>query len=99
MAGGGWLVFATPPNISQIVSIYIVTFLIGIGRLHHSIAGSAEMFTALFISDQFTLQQVVRCVGISIMGKLVGGSVFVGALNYAHIRKIQKLAAGSPVPS
>lgn len=99
MAQGGWLVFATPPNISQIASIYIVTFLIGIGRLHHSIAGSAEMFTAMFISDQFTLQQVVRCVGMSIIGNLFGGSVFVGALNYAHIRKTQKLAAGSPASS
>ncbi len=97
MAQGGWLVFATPPNISQIVGIYIVTFLIGIGQLHHSIAGSAEMFTALFISDQFTLPQVARCVGMSVIGNLFGGSVFVGALNYAHIRKTQKLAGGSRV--
>ena len=51
MALGGWLVFATPPTISQIVSIYIVTLLIGLGRLHHCIAGAAEMFAALFASD------------------------------------------------
>lgn len=36
-------------------SPYVVTFLIGIGGLHHSIAGSAEIFTAMFLSSEFTV--------------------------------------------
>lgn len=89
MAMGAWLVMSTPPDLSQIVSIYIVTFLIGIGGLHHSIAGSAEMITALLLSDQFSLAQASRFIILALAGNLVGGSVFVGVLNYAYIRKTQ----------
>ena len=91
MAMGGWLILATPSTISQIVCIYIVTFLIGLGGLHHSIAGSVEMFTAFFISDHFSLHHVARFVLLAIAGNLLGGSVFVAILNYGHIRKTQKI--------
>ena len=47
MALGAWLILATPPTVSQTASIYIVTFLIGLGGLHHSIAGAVEIFTAV----------------------------------------------------
>lgn len=89
MALGAWLVMATPPDSSQIKVIAIVTFLIGLGGLHHSIAGSAEMLTCLLISDQFTLTQGLRFTTIALLGNTVGGSVFVGVLNYAHIRRTQ----------
>jgi formate/nitrite transporter FocA (FNT family) len=89
MALGAWLILATPPTVSQLMSIYIVTFLIGLGGLHHSIAGSAEVFTAYLVSDEFTLAQVARFVGWAMMGNLVGGSLFVAGLNYAHIRQSQ----------
>jgi formate/nitrite transporter FocA (FNT family) len=87
MALGAWLILATPPTVSQIVSIYIVTFLIGVGGLHHSIAGSVEMFTALLMSDEFTLGQSGRFIGLALFGNLIGGSLFVAVLNYAHIRE------------
>jgi len=89
MALGAWLVMATQPTLSQMVSIYIVTFIIGLGELHHSIAGSVEIFTAYFISDQFSLGQVCRFIGVAILGNMVGGSIFVALLNYAHIRQTQ----------
>ena len=89
MALGAWLILATPPRISQIASIYIVTFLIGLGGLHHSIAGSAEMLTAFLISDEFTSLQVMRFISVALVGNLAGGSLFVAALNYAHIRQSQ----------
>ena len=92
MALGAWLVMATQPTLSQIASIYIVTFIIGIGGLHHSIAGSVEMFTAYIISDLYSLGQVLGFLSIAILGNLVGGSIFVALLNYAHIRETQKTA-------
>ncbi|QTA80810.1 Formate/nitrite transporter [Desulfonema limicola] len=91
MALGGWLILATPPTISQIACIYIVTFLIGLGGLHHSIAGSVEMFTALFISSQFSISQTARFISLAITGNLIGGSIFVAILNYGHIRKTQEI--------
>lgn len=89
MALGGWLVLATTPAVSQIICIYIVTFLIGIGGLHHSIAGSVEMFTALFISSQFSVLQTLCFIVPAMLGNLIGGSFFVATLNYGHIRQTQ----------
>jgi len=91
MAIGGWLVVAAPPAISQIVCIFIVTFLIGLGGLNHSIAGAVEMFTGYLISDKYAMIQVLRFVFFSIIGNLIGGSFFVAILNYAHIRKTQEI--------
>lgn len=90
MALGAWLILATPPTVSQIFSIYIVTFLIGFGRLHHSIAGAVEMFAAVLSSPEFTVIQVVRFLALALAGNLIGGSLFVAALNYAHIRQTQQ---------
>jgi len=91
MALGGWLVLVTSPALSQIICIYIVTFLIGLGGLHHSIAGSVEMFTALFISDEYTLMQALRFISVALGGNLIGGSIFVAGFNYSHIRRTQQV--------
>jgi formate/nitrite transporter FocA (FNT family) len=90
MALGAWLVMATPPTLSQMVSIYIVTFLIGIGGLHHSIAGTVEILTAYRLGDALSLYQIFWFIGMAIFGNLVGGSIFVALLNYGHIRETQK---------
>ena len=92
MALGAWLIMATPPTVSQIVSIYIVTFLIGLGGLHHSIAGAVEIFAAVLASDEFGGFQVVRFLSLALLGNLIGGSFFVAALNYAHIRKSREMS-------
>lgn len=86
MALGAWLAVSSPRTIAQIAMIYLVTFLIGLGGLHHSIAGSAEMFTAMFLSSEFTPSMAARFVSVALLGNLVGGTCFVALLNYAHIR-------------
>jgi len=90
MALGAWLIHASAPGVGQIVSIYIVTFLIGLGGLHHSIAGAVEMLTALLLSDHLTVAQSLRFIGLAAVGNLVGGSLFVAVLNYGHIRHTQE---------
>lgn len=87
MALGAWLATSSPRTISQIVFIYFATFLIGLGGLHHSIAGSVEMFTAMFLSFDFTPPMAVRFISLALLGNLVGGSCFVALLNYGHIRR------------
>lgn len=94
MALGAWLIVATPPTVSQIVMIYIVTFLIGLGGLHHSIAGAVEMFAALMVSDELSLAAGVQFVAVALIGNLIGGSLFVAVLNYAHIRRTR--SGGEP---
>jgi len=90
MAMGGWLVLSTPPGVSQIVVIYIATFLIGIGGLHHSIAGSAEVLVALMTGHQLNPFSAASTIAIAVLGNLIGGSVFVAILNYGHIRRTQE---------
>lgn len=87
MALGGWLILATPPTVSQIVLLYVVIFLIGLGGLHHSIAGAVELFTAIFLGAPIPGGQAARFLALAMTGNLVGGSVFVALLNYGHIRK------------
>ncbi len=89
MALGAWLILGTPPSISQIVSVYIVTFLIGLGGLHHSIAGGAEFFLSSFTTGSPGWLEGMRFLLLASVGNLVGGSVFVAGLNYGHIRQSQ----------
>lgn len=91
MAQGAWLVMSTPPNLAQIVCIYLVTFLIGLGGLHHAIAGSIEMFLALLVSDDFTIGQAARFIVIAVLGNTVGGAGFVALLNHSHVRSTRTL--------
>ncbi|WP_084813514.1 formate/nitrite transporter family protein [Desulfogranum japonicum] len=91
MAIGAWLVLVSPPGFSQMLCIYIVTFLIGLGGLHHSIAGSVEILTAIYMSEHFTFLDGARFIGLSMVGNLIGGSVFVAGFNFSHIRKTQEL--------
>ena len=90
MALGGWLVLATHSTLSQIISIYIVTFVIGLGGLHHSIAGSVELFAAYFANDGLHFWELPPTIGIILVGNMIGGSVFVAVLNYGHIRHSQR---------
>lgn len=90
MALGAWIVLASHSTLSQILSIYLVTFIIGVGGLHHSIAGSVELFAAYLISDEIELLQLPGTIIVVLLGNLVGGSVFVAVLNYGHIRHSQR---------
>lgn len=92
MALGAWLILATPPTLSQLVCVYIVTFLIGLGGLHHSIAGSAEVFTGMILRAEVTAGQAARFIGWALLGNLVGGSLFVAVLNYGHIRETRAVS-------
>lgn len=91
MALGAWLVMATPPTISQIICVYIVTFLIGLAGLHHSIAGSVELFTAELLTGAFDLATILKFLALAVFGNMIGGSIFVAALNYGHIRQTQHI--------
>ncbi len=87
MAQGGWLVLSTTLNLIKVVCIFIVTFIIGFAGFHHSIAGSAEIFSGLlFSSDPEYLKSVVFIVA-ALAGNLVGGIIFVALLNYSHIKR------------
>lgn len=90
MALGAWITLSTPSTLSQIVVIYIVTFIIGIAGFHHSIAGSVEILVGYFIDNTISINDVFYFISHALAGNLVGGSIFVALLNYGHIRQTQK---------
>ena len=94
MALGSWIIMSVSTSSAQILGIYVVTFLIGIGGLHHCIAGSAELFTAYMINQSVSLYEIGHTLLFAIIGNLVGGSFFVAILNYGHIRKTQEINVG-----
>lgn len=89
MALGGWLLLATPPDVSQIVAIYVVTFLIGLGGLHHSIAGTSELLIGRFTGAEVPLGRAGASIGMAVLGNLAGGALFVAVLNYGFVRHTQ----------
>jgi len=90
MTLGAWTILSTSATSSQILCIYIVTFVIGLGGLHHSIAGSVELLVAYFTSDSLTLVAMIQAIAVILLGNAIGGSVFVALLNYGHIRSLNK---------
>jgi len=81
-----WLVVASRETTSQILIIVIVTFVIGIASLHHSIAGAVEVLMAVFANAGPTLADYARVVSLAIVGNAVGGAVFVALLKFGHVR-------------
>jgi formate/nitrite transporter FocA (FNT family) len=81
-----WLVVASRETMSQIVIVVLVTFIIGIAGLHHSIAGAVEVLMAVFANTGVTLREYARVVSLSIVGNALGGVVFVALLKFGHVR-------------
>ncbi|MFI4883062.1 MAG: formate/nitrite transporter family protein, partial [Phycisphaerales bacterium JB064] len=90
MALGGWLVLSSPPGPASVLLIYLVTLLIGLGGLHHSIAGTAELLAARFTGAPVPLGPAAASLAIAIAGNLIGGSIFVALLNYGSIRHTRR---------
>lgn len=89
MAIGAWTILTTHSTPAQIICIYIATFIIGIGGLHHSIAGSVELFVGVFMSPELSMLGILPYIGVMLLGNAVGGSVFVALVNYGHIRGLK----------
>jgi hypothetical protein len=73
MALGAWVILGTHSNGSQILSIYIVTFIIGVGGLHHSIAGSVELMAAYFSNPGVDFWSLPPTIGVMLLGNMIGG--------------------------
>jgi formate/nitrite transporter FocA (FNT family) len=89
MAIAAWTILTTHSTPGQIICIYIATFIIGIGGLHHSIAGSVELFVGVFMSPDIAMLAMLPYIGVMLLGNAVGGSVFVALVNYGHIRGLK----------
>lgn len=83
-----WLVTAANDTLSRIFIIILITSVIGIGGLHHSIVGSIEVFTGLMTNTEITWQDYGRVQLWATVGNLIGGVFFVALIKYGHIRSV-----------
>ncbi|NJK97799.1 MAG: formate/nitrite transporter family protein [Bacteroidales bacterium] len=72
-----WLVTSAQETISRIVCIVLVTGLIGLGNLHHSVLGSIEVLTGVLVSERIYFSNYIQVLLSSTLGNIVGGVIFV----------------------
>ncbi len=80
-----WLVTSSKDTISRIFVIILVTTVIGIGGLHHSIIGSIEVFAGLITDPRITIGDYLHFQIFATLGNILGGTVFVAVVKYSHL--------------
>lgn len=77
-----WLATSSKETIARIVIVIIVTSVIGLGGLHHSIVGSTEVFAGMLSSDEISISDYLVTQFWSTLGNIIGGVFFVSILKY-----------------
>ncbi|AGC75228.1 formate/nitrite transporter FocA (FNT family) [Nonlabens dokdonensis] len=82
MALLSWIITSTHRVTGKILVIYVITFIIALAGLHHSIVGSIEVFAGFLVTDEITFIDYLTFQGTSLLGNALGGVVFVAILKY-----------------
>lgn len=80
-----WLVSAGRDTISQVFFVWLITFSIGIAKLHHSIAGTVEVLAGIFAGGPFGAPDFLHFLVWTTLGNAVGGVFFVALIKYGHV--------------
>lgn len=91
---GGWLIALVAWTVSgshwtigQVAMIYLLTFIVGIGRFSHCIASSCEILTAVE-SGLVAPHSYFQWLLATTLGNICGGVVIVSLLNYGQVRAL-----------
>lgn len=82
-----WLVTSSQETISRIFVVILVTTVIGIGGLHHSIVGSIEVFSGYLAGPNITFTDYLNFQLWTTLGNMIGGVVFVAVIKYSHTKR------------
>lgn len=82
-----WMVTASHWTIGQITMVYLLTFLVGIGRFAHCIAGSGEILSAV-VAGLIPLAEYIRWLLPATAGNICGGIFMVSLLNYGQVKTL-----------
>jgi formate/nitrite transporter FocA (FNT family) len=80
-----WTVTASHWTIGQLAVIYLLTFLVGAGRLAHCIAGSCEILSAVGFGS-VSAASYLHWLAPTTLGNICGGVFIVSVLNYGQVR-------------
>lgn len=81
-----WIVTASHWTIGQVVIVWSLTLVVGLGRFAHCIASSGEILTAV-MRNQVGLGHYAYWLYFATMGNIVGGVVFVTVLNSGKLEQ------------
>jgi formate-nitrite transporter family protein len=80
-----WMVTASHWTVGQILVIWLLAFVVGVGRFAHCIATTGEILTAVF-ADAASLGEYLRWIVLATGGNIVGGVLIVSLLNYGQVK-------------
>lgn len=86
VAFAAWLVSASHWTGGQIAAVWLMTFPIGLLKIPHAIAGSAEILAAV-VSGSVSVTQYAHWMAAATLGNITGGVVIVTLLNWAQGEK------------
>lgn len=78
-----WLVAAGRETISKIFFVWLIPAAIGLGHLHHSIVGSVEVLSGVFLGFA-TWGEFCHFLAFATLGNALGGVIFVALLKHGH---------------
>lgn len=81
-----WLVVAAHETVSQVLFVWMVGMVIGLGGLHHSITGAIEVFAAVIAHGALGLGDAVHFLLWVTLGNVVGSLLFAVAVRVGVIR-------------
>ncbi|MGC2323057.1 MAG: formate/nitrite transporter family protein [Terriglobales bacterium] len=79
-----WMVTASHYTIGQIVVVYLLTYLVGLGHFAHCIATSGEILAAI-LAGATTPRNYLHWLAPATLGNIVGGVTIVSLLNYGQV--------------
>ena len=82
-----WVVTASRWTIGQLAMIWILTFVVGIGKLSHCIATSGEILAAV-LAGSTTVGGYLTWLLTATLGNITGGVIMVSVLNYGQVREV-----------
>lgn len=80
-----WLVSGSHSITGSVAIIWSLTFIVGLGRFAHCIAGSGEILAAV-LCHKLTALAFFRWLGLATGGNVVGGVVLVTLLEYGQAK-------------
>lgn len=81
-----WLIAAGRDTISQVFFVWLITTIIGLLSLHHTVAGAVEVAAGVLASADLTMFHFVKFLAIATVGNAIGGVFFVAIIKYGHAR-------------
>lgn len=82
-----WTVTASHWTIGQLTIVYLLTFVVGVGRFAHCIAGSGEILSAV-VAGTVSIAEYLRWLLPATAGNICGGILMVSLLNYGQVKTL-----------